>query len=70
MELKDYEFKKRGWDGQVIAQIHDQLIIKVREDLAQEAAKVVQYLMENTTKLQGVTLKAPPEIAKNFRDGH
>jgi len=26
--------------------------------------------MENTTHLPGVTLKAPPEIAKNFRDGH
>ena len=64
------EFKKRGWDGQVIAQIHDQLIIKVKEELAKEAAEVVKDIMENTTKLPGVTLKAPPEIAKNFRDGH
>jgi DNA polymerase-1 len=64
------EFKKRGWDGQVIAQIHDQLIIKVKEELAHEAAEVVKYIMETTTQLPGVTLKAPPEIAKNFRDGH
>lgn len=64
------EFKRRGWDGQVIAQIHDQLIIKVKEELASEAAEVVKSLMENTTKLPGVTLKAPPEISKNFRDGH
>ena len=64
------EFKKRDWDGQVIAQIHDQLIIKVKEELAHEAAEVVKYIMENTTNLPGVTLKAPPEIAKNFRDGH
>lgn len=64
------EFKKRGWDGLVIAQIHDQLIVKIREDLAEEAALVVQHIMETTTELPGVTLKAPPEIAKNFKEGH
>jgi len=26
--------------------------------------------METTTILPGVTLKAPPEIANNWRDGH
>ena len=64
------EFKKRGWDGQVIAQIHDQLIIKIKKELAEEAKWVVKEIMETTTQLPGVTLKAPPEIAKNFRDGH
>ena len=64
------ELKKRGWEGRVIAQIHDQLIIKVREELVHEAAEVIKHIMETTTKLPGVTLKAPPEIAKNFRDGH
>lgn len=64
------EFNRRGWDGIVIAQIHDQLIIKVKDELAHEAAQVVKYIMETTTQLPGVTLKAPPEIAKNFRDGH
>ena len=64
------ELKRRGWEGRVIAQIHDQLIIKVREDLVHEAAQVIKHIMETTTELPGVTLKAPPEIAKNFRDGH
>jgi DNA polymerase I-like protein with 3'-5' exonuclease and polymerase domains len=64
------EFKKRGWDGQVIAQIHDQLVVKVKEEIVEEAAIVVKDLMENTTHLPGVTLKAPPEIAKNFKEGH
>ena len=64
------EFKRRNWDGQVVAQIHDQLIIKVAEGLAHEAAQVVKDIMETTTQLPGVTLKAPPEIAKNMRDGH
>ena len=64
------QLKRRGWEGRVIAQIHDQLIIKVREELVYEAAEVIKHIMETTTKLPGVTLKAPPEIAKNFRDGH
>jgi DNA polymerase I-like protein with 3'-5' exonuclease and polymerase domains len=64
------ELKNRGIDGRVQAQVHDQLIINIPEENADEVAKLVQYLMENTTVLEGVTLKAPPAIAKNFRDGH
>jgi DNA polymerase I-like protein with 3'-5' exonuclease and polymerase domains len=64
------ELKKRGWDGQVIAQIHDQLVIEVEQSRVEEFASIVQDLMENTTKLDGVTLKAPPEISNNFREGH
>ena len=37
---------------------------------AEECAKMVQRLMETTTVLEGVTLKAPPALSKNFRDGH
>lgn len=64
------EFKKRGWDGQVVAQIHDQLVILVHESIAKEAAQVVKHLMETTTQPSGITLKAPPELAHNLRDGH
>jgi DNA polymerase I-like protein with 3'-5' exonuclease and polymerase domains len=46
------------------------LIINVREDQAEEFAPIVQELMENTTQLEGVTLKAPPEIADNWKEGH
>ena len=62
--------KEMGIDAVVQAQVHDQLIINVREDQAEEFAPIVQELMENTTQLEGVTLKAPPEIADNWRDGH
>ena len=64
------KLKEMGVDGRVQAQIHDQLIINVPEGMGKEIAPIVQDLMENTTQLPGVTLKAPPEIAKNFRDGH
>jgi DNA polymerase I-like protein with 3'-5' exonuclease and polymerase domains len=62
--------KERGWNGQVIAQIHDQLIIEVEDAHVEEFAPIVKDIMENTTKLEGVTLKAPPEISNNFREGH
>lgn len=63
------EFEKLGIKGHVIAQIHDQLVIQVEESRAEEASKIVQDKMENTTKLS-IALKAPPAVAHNMRDGH
>ena len=60
------ELNIRGW---VCAQIHDQLVIEVDHDIAEDAAKIVQDCMENTTKLS-IALKAPPSLAINLRDGH
>ena len=63
------EFKRRGINGWVCSQIHDQLLIEVWESQSLEAAKIVQDCMENTTKLS-ISLKAPYSIATNFKDGH
>jgi DNA polymerase-1 len=60
------ELDIRGW---VCAQIHDQLVIEVEYNKSEEAARIVQDLMENTTKLS-IDLKAPPALATNLRDGH
>ena len=62
--------KELGLDAYIQAQVHDQLIINCAEEDAEMFAPIVQEIMENTTKLPGVTLKAPPEIADNWRDGH
>jgi len=62
--------KELGIDAIVQAQVHDQLIINVRKDQAEMFAPYVKELMETTTQLPGVTLKAPPEISNNWRDGH
>jgi len=64
------ELISKGSKGQVIAQIHDQLIVEVEEERVKEFMPIVKHIMENTTTLDGVTLKAPPEIATNFLDGH
>lgn len=60
--------RELGW-GIVVAQIHDQLLVSVKEEHAEEAAKIVQDCMENTYKLS-IPLKAPPTLAKNFKEGH
>lgn len=62
--------KELGIDAIVQAQIHDQVVINIREDEAETFAKEVQRIMENTTKIPGVDLIAPPEIADNWKEGH
>ena len=64
------KLEEMGVDGRVQAQVHDQLLINVPEHEAERVAPVVQEIMENTTKLAGVTLKAPPEISDNWKEGH
>lgn len=63
------EFKRRGINGHVCAQIHDQAIFDVPEDRKEECVQIVKDLMENTTKLS-LALKAPPVISHNWKDGH
>ena len=62
--------KEMGIDACVQAQVHDQLIINIKDSQVAEFAPIVQHIMETTTVLPGVTLKAPPEISNNWRDGH
>ena len=64
------KLKEMRIDGWVTAQIHDQLVINVPEESAEECRQMVQYEMENVMELDGVTLKAPAEIATNFSEGH
>jgi DNA polymerase I-like protein with 3'-5' exonuclease and polymerase domains len=64
------KFKQENIQGQVIAQIHDQLICQVKDEDVKRACEIVQDCMENTTKLDGVQLIAEPEVTINFRDGH
>lgn len=63
------KFKELNIKGWVCAQIHDQLVMEVEKSRSEEAAKIVQQLMENTTKLS-IELVAPPSLATNLRDGH
>jgi len=63
------EFIKRGIDAWVALQIHDQLVINVPEDKAEECRELVQNIMENNYKLS-LQLKAKAEICNSLLDGH
>lgn len=63
------EFKRRSINGLVVAQIHDQLIMEVSKERADEASKIVEDIMENNIKLR-VPLHAKPSQATNWADGH
>ena len=63
------KLRDKGIDGWCCAQIHDQLIFNVPKNKAEECKKIVQELMQNTTKLS-LDLKAPPQIAVNWQEGH
>ncbi len=63
------EFKSKGIAGFPIAQIHDQAIFEIPEANTAEGLQIVQEKLENTTKLS-IALKAVPEIATNWAEGH
>jgi DNA polymerase I-like protein with 3'-5' exonuclease and polymerase domains len=63
------ELKSRDIDGYVCAQIHDQLVVRVPDDKADECRDLVQDIMENNYKLS-IKLKAPAEIGSSFADAH
>jgi DNA polymerase I-like protein with 3'-5' exonuclease and polymerase domains len=63
------ELKRKGVDGHVCAQIHDQIIVRVPKSESKQWQKTVQFLMENAYKIS-IPLKAPAEVAKDFYEGH
>jgi DNA polymerase-1 len=63
------ELKRKGIEGHVCAQIHDQIVVRVPKSEAKQWQKTVQFLMENVYKLS-LPLKAPAEIGVNFADAH
>ncbi|MDW8345662.1 MAG: DNA polymerase [Bacteroidia bacterium] len=56
-------------DATIILQVHDQIVVEVREDQAEECVKLVKTAMENVVSLS-VPLIAEPKIAKNLKDSH
>lgn len=52
----------------IILQVHDELILEVPEELAEDALLVLKDCMEHTVELPGVALIAEPKIANNLKD--
>lgn len=64
------KLKELGIKGWVCAQVHDQLIVCLEEDRAEEFRPWMEKLMAETTKLPGVELAAPAEIGDNMAETH
>ena len=63
------KLKEKNIDGWVALQIHDQLVVNVPEERAEECKKIVQDIMENNYKLS-LDLKAPAELGYNLYEAH
>lgn len=61
--------KEKGLDAVLILQVHDELIVEAKEDIAEEAAKVLQEAMENVISLD-VPLLAEARIGKTWAEAH
>ena len=49
--IKVYEVYKNNPDVKIILQVHDEIILEVKESLAKEVAQKVKMIMENAYKL-------------------
>lgn len=63
------KFIALGINAWVALQVHDQLVIDVPEERAEECSKIVQDIMENNYKLS-IKLKAPAAIGRNLKEAH
>ena len=60
-------FKKNNLEAIIVANVHDELTCVVKNSHAEQAAKILQDCMENTTKI-AVPLVAVPIIADTWAD--
>lgn len=61
--------KQFGDDANIVLQIHDELLIEVKNELVEEICKKVKDIMEHVVQFK-VPLIANAKIAKNWKDAH
>ena len=59
------EFNKKKLESKILLQVHDELIVNVKNNELEEVKKLVKDIMENTFKLQ-VPLKVEIELGDNW----
>ena len=69
MNHAEQALRDKGFDAQLILQVHDELIVEAKEDIAEEAAKVLSEAMENVIELD-VPLIAEARIGKTWAEAH
>jgi hypothetical protein len=61
----DEALKKSGLDARIVLQVHDELLVEVKEDDAQVVQSMVEECMKNAAKL-AVTLEVSVHIGKTW----
>ena len=61
--------REKGLDAELILQVHDELIVEAKEEIAEVAAKVLSEAMENVVSLD-VPLVAEARIGKTWAEAH
>ncbi|MBS4937038.1 MAG: DNA polymerase I [Lachnospiraceae bacterium] len=61
----DEALKKSGLDARIVLQVHDELLVEVKEDDAQVVQSMVEECMKNAAKL-AVTLEVSAHIGKTW----
>ncbi len=69
MNRAEQSLAEKGFDAGLILQVHDELIVEAKEDVAEEVAKVLSEAMENVIKLD-VPLIAEARIGKTWAEAH
>ena len=69
MNRADQALREKGFDANLILQVHDELIVEAREDIAEEAAKVLSEAMEKVIELD-VPLIAEARTGKTWAEAH
>ena len=69
MNRVDAALTEAGLDAKLILQVHDELIVEAREDIAEKAAKILQETMENVVQLD-VPLRAEASIGRTWAEAH
>lgn len=61
--------KLKNFDAKILLQIHDELILEVKEEQAEEVAKIMQNTMENIVKFK-ILLPVECKIGNNWDEIH
>lgn len=69
MQQVDIALQKENLDANLLLQVHDELVLEVRQDQAEIVANMVQEIMENAAKID-VLMKVETGIGKVWNDAH
>jgi DNA polymerase I-like protein with 3'-5' exonuclease and polymerase domains len=62
------EFRKAGLDAWISAQVHDELIVTVREDQVEQASKIMEREMANCIDIKPMILKTEGKVGNNLAE--